>query len=198
MSDNENRGLASHPAAQAIGIGASIVTVIAFVATVGVLVWAVVSDKLALGLAVALAISLAWNVYLFRRLHRKAKAATPKDVDAAPPVAAAPTHAPEEREPARRVLDALTEAMDRFEYDHAHGLDEAGSEARSAALRAVALAEEISNPTIRGMVAIFNETLLRTPRGWWREGGAHDVQMTVLRQSHSDAVQAVGSVLRNG
>jgi hypothetical protein len=196
MTDDKSRDLASHPVAQAFGVGANIATVLSFLAGSVVLAWAVVSDKLALGLGVALAISFALNVFLFVRLRKKPKDTAPVWAAAATSTDAEYQHTPEERDAATAVLASLAEAMDRFEYDNAHGLDSAADDARKASLTAVTLAERIDDATIRGMVARFNQDLTRTPHGWRQRGGATSQQMDALRASHQDAVQAVGTVLR--
>jgi len=196
MADNKKREISSHPIAQALGVGASAVTVFSFLAGVAVLVWAFVSDKLALGLTAVLVLSLVFNVFFYLRLRKKSEDAASVGHDAQTSAVQTYRYTSEEREAAKNVLEALDVAMDRFDYDWMHGLDDAGDEGRRAALAAKSSAEVITDATIRGMVGAFTDHLLRTPRGWWQESGATHQQADDLRRRHDDAVQAVGSVLR--
>lgn len=183
----------------ALEVGANLAAVVTFVIGVGVLIWSAVNDKLVLGLSVALAASVVLNTILLATRRLKPPN-PPSPVAAALAAMANPGQKyrvpPMERNTASLVLQYMNEAMDRFEYDNAHGLDEAGDAARAAARIAKTTAEGISDQTVRDTVALFEEAVAHSPGGWKEGDGANLAQMDRLRDAHTIAVKMVGALLR--
>lgn len=185
----------------ALGVSADAIAVGTFVAGVVILALSIVNDVLIVGLGAALLLSVALNVVLVIRLRRKAIVSTapvegPQWYEASTSVVQTYKATPEEREAASEVIAQLDIAMDRFEYDNAHGLTEAGDEARIAARKAKSVAERITNEKVRDSVTEFELILTGTPRGWVEKNGATRAQMFQLREAHGHTVRTVGALLR--
>ncbi len=181
--------------ADAIAVGAFIVGLVAVV----VVAVSAVNDKLALGLGIALVMSVVVNaVLLVRRRPKPTPPPNPMVAVLAAMAAPGPKYRvpPMERLTASSVLEYMNEAMDRFEFDNAHGLDKAGDEARKAARDAKAKAEGISDAIVRDTVRLFEEAIIHSPRGWKERGGANLAQMNAVRDAHTIAVKIVGALLR--